>query len=161
MLEDFSLKQLFADVRLGNPSLSSLLSVAESDLQVHADRDLIYVAIQLVLDNALRELLERRTAAPRIEVNLSSVDEGIELCVIDNALPVDVSLRHDVLQEGVSTYFRAGKGSGYGLAIVRRTFERHGSKVSLDENFNKAGSRLPGVTFRTVLPKAKGGSDEQ
>lgn len=159
-LEDFSLRKLFTDLRLANRSLSSLLSVSEGDCRVHADRDLVYVAIDLVIDNAVRELHEQQTTSPRIEVTLANIDGGVELRITDNALPVNRSLRHDVLQEGVSTYFRAGKGSGYGLAIVRRTFERHGSKVSLDENCDKSGIRLPGVTFRAILPNAEGGRDE-
>lgn len=160
VLEDFSLRDLFAELRTTKPWLSLSLEAAEGNNVVHADRDLIYVAIELVIDNSVRELREQHTIDPRIVVQLKSIREGVEIRITDNALPVDLSLRHDVFNEGVSTYFRANKGSGYGLAIVRRTFERHGSKVSLDENRSELGIRLPGVTFRAVLPRSKGTSDE-
>jgi signal transduction histidine kinase len=130
--------------------------VSAEECRVRGDRDLIYVAIELVLDNAVRELRERLIISPRIDVATITGDDGLELRIRDNALPVDASLRHDVFEEGVSTYFRSGKGSGYGLAIVRRTFERHGSRVSISENYADSGSRLPGVTFRAILPLAQG-----
>lgn len=153
---DFRLADLLSEIAKANRAISALIVVRGCEGWVHADRDLIHVAIELVLDNALRELRERNTTQPHINVVLSISEDNVRIEITDNALPVDMSLRHDVMDEGVSTYFRAGKGSGYGLAIVRRTFERHGSRVSLNENLSESGFRLPGVTFRAFLPKAVG-----
>ncbi len=158
-LRDFRLADLLTEIAQANRVLCGLITVSGCEGWVHADRDLIHVAIELVLDNAIRELRERNTAQPHIDVVLKASEEHVDIEITDNALPVDKSLRHDVMDEGVSTYFRAGKGSGYGLAIVRRTFERHGCKVSLIENVSESSSRLPGVTFRAVLPKAVGVSN--
>lgn len=101
-LKEFSLRELFEDLRFGNSSISSVLAVGGGDFRVRADKDLIGVALELVVDNSVRELREQRPASPRIEVQLTEMGERIEIRITDNALPVDKSLRHDVLEEGVS-----------------------------------------------------------
>ena len=66
--------------------------------------------------------------------------------------PMDLTA---VFDERVSKYFRNNKGSGFGLMSVKRIFERHKSRVSLDENVDADGVRLPGVTFMASLQLAR------
>ncbi|QDU37648.1 sensory histidine kinase CreC [Maioricimonas rarisocia] len=125
------------------------------DVYVHADRDVVTVALKQVLSNALRELSERRVDDPRVSISLSADSEHVRIAISDNGLPVDVALPPDPFDETTSTYFRSGKGSGFGLWLVRRAFRRHGCDVGLVENRDADGARIPGVTFQATLPQTE------
>jgi signal transduction histidine kinase len=152
---DFDMMDVIEDITRENTAFALIAKVervGERIPLVCADRDLITIALERVIENSIREFREKNTESPIIYVTISSLPERVDIEICDNALPASERLPSNVFEEGVSNYFRVGKGSGFGLTIVQRTFARHGTQVSLFENTDDDSERIPGVTFKTSLP---------
>ena len=153
-LTDFRLDELAAEIEGHLPAIRPAISFGPGtpcDTMIRADRDLIVVALTRVLDNSAREIQERRVVSPMIRVCFQTREDNVTIQVVDNALPNDEHLPPQVFDERVSKYFRSNKGSGFGLYSVQRVFQRHRGRVSLTENVDAKGERLPGVTFEATL----------
>jgi signal transduction histidine kinase len=152
---DFDMMDVIEDITRENAAFALIAKVervGERIPLVCADRDLITIALERVIENSIREFREKNTESPVIYVTISSLPDRVDIEICDNALPASERLPSNVFEEGVSNYFRVGKGSGFGLTIVQRTFARHGTQVSLFENTDDDSERIPGVTFKTSLP---------
>ena len=157
-LTEFSLENLANDLEKYNAVIRPVFSYVrhvDPGTRICGDRDLITVALGRVLDNSIREIQEKRVHAPKISMTFSRIGDEVQIQIEDNALPQDEFLPPNVFDERVSKYFRNNKGSGFGLMSVKRIFERHKSRVSLDENVDADGVRLPGVTFMASLQLAR------
>jgi len=134
-----------------NINLEMHFTVAE----VLADEGLLEIALDAVLANVSREFRSRSTRAPSICAAVE-VDGGhVKFSIRDNALPASVPLISQPLEDGTSAYLENGEGSGFGLAMVKDIFVKHGGNCDLIPNTDGFGTRLDGVTFVGVLPWAE------
>ena len=131
-------------------------SVAESGIVCRMDGEIIYAALSEVVENACRELKNRRTENPVLSFDAEIAGGNVVLRIADNAFPEDCALPSDVFEEDASTYARTNQGTGLGLAIVRASFVQHGGRCRLDVNLSEDGTRSCGVTFTGELPYNKG-----
>jgi signal transduction histidine kinase len=119
---------------------------------VWCNLEILNEALVEVLNNACRELKERRVPEPVVVIKAWCTDSVAWLTIRDNALPNDQQLLSNPFDEDASTYSKHGRGSGLGLAIVRETFRTNGGSCALRANRGPDGSREAGVTFEASLP---------
>jgi signal transduction histidine kinase len=121
-------------------------TAVEADLGVRADRQLLYQALENLVENAIRYVPRDR----RVRIEARRVPAGIELSVADNGdgIPREdqarIFERFYRVEKGRA---RASGGTGLGLAIVKHVAEAHGGRVDLES----APGR--GATFRITLPE--------
>ena len=102
------------------------------------------VRLRQLLHNLLKNALEavRDVADARITVTTRVVDEGgmsqIELCIDDNGPGIDAGVLENIFEPYVSTKPR---GSGLGMAIVKKIVEEHGGTISAGSN-ETGGARI-------------------
>ena len=121
-------------------------TAVEAGLGVHADRQLLYQALENLVENAIRYVPEGR----QVRIEARRVPAGIELSVADNGdgIPREdqarIFERFYRVEKGRA---RASGGTGLGLAIVKHVAEAHGGRVDLES--------APGLgaTFRITLPE--------
>ncbi len=112
---------------------------------VYADPDLLCEALRNVVDNAYREMVH---VPPRIEVSFrtQAPQQGSALIeVVDNGLPADKDLIDGAFDWGTTGHFSSGKGSGYGLPIVRQIFSAVLGVCDLEKNATGPGCRFLGT----------------
>jgi signal transduction histidine kinase len=148
------LERVARDVHEQMPHIQITCRAADQDY-CNLDYEMIHAALDEVVHNSLREFAERNTEAPCLRLLGERRGHWTVLKIIDNALPVEVTLPGDVFDEGTTTYATKNKGSGLGLAIVRTSFLQHGGRCYLDANHDDLGQRLPGVTFTAELPASE------
>ncbi len=105
--------------------------------------------IDRVLTNLLAnafDALEGRGGRVRVRTEAGPGPEEVSLVVSDDGPGVPPEHRDRIFDLLFST--KGSKGTGFGLAIVRKIAGEHGGRVDLDAD---AG---PGATFRVVLPRA-------
>ena len=142
----------------GRPEITVDVSIV-ADVEVWGSEESIKYAIDEVLSNACREVLEHDVSIPTIRINCGINGNDAWLQVSDNGLSEDKSLIPDPFDEGVSGYERSGRGFGFGLPIVRDTFRLHGGDCSLTENFDDE-LRARGVTFLAHMPVSTQGEHD-
>jgi len=115
---------------------------------VEVDKEKIILAIQNVIDNAIRYTPK----GGRVTVSLKRANMKIELSVKDTG----VGIPKDQQDRVFSKFFRAAnvirletEGSGLGLFIAKNIIEAHGGKVWFESEENK------GTTFYFTLPVKK------
>jgi signal transduction histidine kinase len=122
-------------------------AVLEQSYEVYADRGLLVDALVNVVDNSLREMRHR---PPRLEIRLVSGEEFSRLEIDDNGIEEAQPLIADPFGWGTTGHFTTGKGSGYGLPMVRQTFASVNCRCDLEKH--PAG---PGCVFWGILPTRK------
>jgi two-component system phosphate regulon sensor histidine kinase PhoR len=121
-------------------------TAVEAGLTVRADRRLLHMALDNLIENAIRYVPRGRG----VRVEGRRVHGRIELSVADNGegIPREdqprIFERFYRVEKGRA---RASGGTGLGLAIVRHVAEAHGGRVELES----APGR--GATFRIMLPE--------
>jgi signal transduction histidine kinase len=90
----------------------------------------------------------RSTHAPEVKVQLTEVDERIDVTILDNGPGIPASIRKTLFEPFVT----AGKanGTGLGLTLARRIAEEHGGRVWLEE------SNQEWTVFTLTLSKNRG-----
>lgn len=144
------LRELVSSCAESIPSLEVKDCIIESHTVV-GNKESLREAIEEVLHNSCRELLEHHAAPPAIVLSAWKDGGRTYFSINDNGLPCDQSLLSDPFEEDASTYASRGRGSGLGLAIVRETFRAHDGECFLEENFDEEGERMPGVTFTACI----------
>ncbi len=122
----------------------------EESIEVYADMDLLITALINVTENALREMQHR---PPVLEIRVSRENEKCTIEIIDNGLNEDEELNSDPFGWGTSNHLTTGKGSGYGLPMVRKTFNFLNCQCDLEKLVGR-----PGCRFWGTLPARKGGA---
>jgi signal transduction histidine kinase len=148
------LEELAAEAR-GQLQEALVQVITGEDQWVSADRTLLRAALSEVVSNACRECRERKATEPCVTLSAECRGSRMQIAVVDNGLPIDVTLLDDPFAEDASTYRSVGKGSGLGLAIVKESFARHGGRCALYPNRTVDGERIPGVLFTSDVVAAK------
>ena len=110
---------------------------------VYGDELQLVRVFQNLLDNALKFT---GTDPPRINITAKTIDDKIQISIADNGIGID-----KIYTERVFTIFQRlhnkieYPGTGIGLAICKRTVERHGGKIWFESEPGK------GTTFCFTL----------
>ena len=116
---------------------------------VRADRTLLRLALQNLLDNALKYTRDRDPA--RIEVSATADANAVTLCVRDNGAGFDMRYAGKLFGTFSRLHGEAEfPGTGIGLAHVKRIVERHGGSVRAEAVPDQ------GAAFFVTLPLAGG-----
>jgi signal transduction histidine kinase len=98
----------------------------EGDAKVLADE-----ALFSVFENIMRNaIIHGKT--DKIKVEIKSKNKFSEIKIIDYGKGVPDSIKETIFGEGIS--FGENKGTGLGLYIVKKTIERYGGKIKLEDN---------------------------
>lgn len=105
---------------------------------IHADRDLLQLAIYNLLENAIKY----SNGGDHIEIRASDENKTVKIQIADTGLGIPNKELHSVWEE----LFRASnardrKGTGIGLPLVKRIIERHNGVISIDSIEGK-GTRI-------------------
>jgi light-regulated signal transduction histidine kinase (bacteriophytochrome) len=127
--------------------------IVEDGVRVTADRNLIGIALQNLLQNAWT--FTARRADARIEFATTMVDGGRCCYVRDNGVGFDFAYA-DKLFQPFQRLHPAGEsaGSGVGLATVQRIIERHGGRAWAEGFVDR------GATFYFTLDGKPASADE-
>lgn len=116
--------------------LDTRAMVANEDLPfAYCDEGQIVRVFQNLIDNAIKF---HGNDPPRINVTVRLLQDFVEICISDNGIGIDM-----IYQDRVFTIFQRlhGKteypGTGIGLAVCKRTIERHGGKIWLESERGK------------------------
>ena len=132
-LKPMELNQLVREVldlyRSGKLNVRILEHLTSGNTRIDGDS----VRLRQLLHNLLKNALEAVKDVPDacITVTTRNIDEGgmnrIELCLDDNGPGIDAGVLENIFEPYVSTKH---KGSGLGMAIVKKIVEEHGGTIS-------------------------------
>lgn len=117
----------------------------EEDIEVSGDSRRIYE----VIDNLLGNAIKYSPDGAFIRVNISKIDEGIQVSIADKGMGIASSDLPRLFQKFSrldSARQRQIAGTGLGLYICRAFIEAHGGRIWVDSEVGK------GSTFHFVLP---------
>jgi len=96
--------------------------------------------LRLVIDNAIANAV-KHGGASKIQLNVTSSGEGVEIAVDDDGTGVPEAERTEVFERFARGSTAARSGSGLGLALVAQQAELHGGTASLQTS-PLGGTRL-------------------
>jgi two-component system sensor histidine kinase HydH len=132
-------RQVLALGRFAQPEVQLREELASEALPCAIDRDLVGNALENLLRNAAEAMPEGGTITVRTE----RLDDALVLSVHDTGKGMDRKVQARAFDDFFTT---KAKGSGLGLAFVRRVAEAHGGSVSLQ---SRSGE---GTRVRIELP---------
>lgn len=120
------------------------------EIMVSAFSDLSYVnadrrALRSILDNLLSNAMRYTPAGGQIRLEASEFKDNIQFVVGDNGRGIEAERLSTIFGRFTDT---SGKGTGLGLALVRRLVETLGGQVSVESRLGQ------GTTFSFTLPMA-------
>jgi len=119
-----------------------ILVSAFSDLSyVNADRR----ALRSIMDNLLSNAMRYTPSGGQIRLEASEFKDGIQFVVKDNGRGIEAERLSTIFGRFTDT---SSKGTGLGLALVRRLVETLGGQVSVESRLGQ------GTTFTFTLPMA-------
>lgn len=126
--------------------LETALDASLPIMQLDASR--MHDSILNLVGNAIEALEEHsiEDGVVRVESALSEDARSALLTVVDNGPGMPPEIQAKIFEPFFST--KGSRGTGLGLAVVRKTIEEHGGKLALE---SKVGE---GTTFRIRLPLA-------
>ena len=115
--------------------------------RMYFDRSRMYQVFSNLIGNAIDHMGPRRNA--RIEVTIDEDDRQHEIVVSDNGRGVDPAHRDRIFEvfQSIGTRSDGRRGTGMGLAIVKKIVEKRGGRVWLD------GEPGSGARFHVTLPR--------
>jgi signal transduction histidine kinase len=140
------LQQLKAELKPRLEQSDVQLVLPEAPPSLRCDRTRLYQLLSNLVGNALDHM--GPCEAPRITVEIAQAADRHEIVVRDNGRGVAPEQRERVFEMFHSVAHAGGrKGSGIGLAIVRKIAELHGGRAFCDE------APEGGAAFHVVLPR--------
>ena len=121
--------------------------VTKEPMMLCGDRTRLVEVFQNLVDNAIKFMGDQ--PAPRVEIGVEKTGEGNVFFVRDNGMGIEPRYQAKVFNL-FEKYDPKMKGTGIGLALVKRIVEVHGGKVWVES----AGIGK-GATFRFTLAKTK------
>ena len=115
--------------------------------RVFCDRSRLYQVFSNLIGNAIDHMGARREA--RIEVRIDENDRQHEIVVADNGRGVDPAHRERIFEafQSIGTRADGRRGTGMGLAIVKKIVERRGGRIWVE------GEPGLGARFHVTLPR--------
>ena len=113
---------------------------------VYGDEVQLVRVFQNLLDNAIKF---RGTVPPRISISSKTVDDKVQISISDNGIGID-----KIYTDRVFTIFQRlhnkieYPGTGIGLAICKRTIERHGGKIWFESEPGKGTTFIFTLNFK-------------
>ena len=121
------------------------VSVAEDFHTVHVDQMRIVEVLVNLITNSINYMGEQ--SYPKIDIGYRTDDGETVFFVRDNGIGIDES-QHEKVFELFYTVDKSGKGTGAGLAIVKRIIEVHNGRIWIESEKGK------GCTVCFTLPGA-------
>ncbi|MEA1957321.1 MAG: ATP-binding protein, partial [Euryarchaeota archaeon] len=121
------------------------VSVAEDFPAVHVDRMRIVEVLVNLITNSINYMGEQ--SYPKIDIGYRTDDGETVFFVRDNGIGIDKS-QHEKVFELFYTVDKSSKGTGAGLAIVKRIIEVHNGRIWIESEKGK------GCTVCFTLPVA-------
>jgi len=151
VLQDVDLTELLESIcedgQLEAAAQHKQVQLAElPDIQVRADAELLYRALENVIRNAIKYTAEDSLVLVRAQVH----PDKVEVLVDDDGL----GLPTDQLPLIFNPFFRShssGDGVGLGLSIAQRAIKACGGRISAENRVDAAGQRC-GLRIRILLP---------
>jgi PAS domain S-box-containing protein len=141
------LKQLVHEIKPELESSATALVMPESPPLLLCVRTQLYQVLSNLIGNALDHMGD--VPEPRIEVSIREEPERHVLCVRDNG--IGIAPEHHVrvfeIFHTLGRPVRRGKGTGVGLAIVKKIAEAHGGEVWLESESGR------GAAFHVAFPR--------
>jgi PAS domain S-box-containing protein len=115
--------------------------------RMYCDRSRMYQVFSNLLGNAIDHMGQRRGA--RIEVSIEEDDRQHEIIVSDNGRGVDPAHRERIFEvfQSIGTRSDGRRGTGMGLAIVKKIVEKRRGRVWVE------GEPGCGASFHVTLPR--------
>jgi PAS domain S-box-containing protein len=115
--------------------------------RVYCDRSRLYQLFSNLIGNAIDHMGPRPNA--RIEVRIEEDDEAHEITVADNGRGIDRAHRERIFEifQSIGTRSDGKRGTGMGLAIVKKIAERRGGRVWVESEPGQ------GAQFHVRLPR--------
>jgi two-component system sensor kinase FixL len=115
--------------------------------RMYCDRSRMYQVFSNLIGNAIDHMGPRRDA--RIEVTINEDDRRHEIVVSDNGRGVDAAHRERIFEvfQSIGTRSDGRRGTGMGLAIVKKIVEKRGGPVWVE---SEPGC---GARFHVTLPR--------
>lgn len=88
-------------------------------------------AFSSIIDNIIRNAVEHGDAN-EIDITTKENNESCEIQISDNGTGIPDNIKDKVFEEGFSG---DGKGTGLGLFIAKKTIERYGGTIRVEDNF--------------------------
>jgi signal transduction histidine kinase len=113
------------------------ITVAEDFPAVHVDRMRIEEVLVNLVINSINYMGEQ--ASPKIDIGYRADDSETVFFVRDNGIGIDKS-QHEKVFELFYTVDKSSKGTGAGLAIVKRIIEVHEGRIWIESEKGKGCS---------------------
>lgn len=94
-------------------------------------------AISSVFDNIIRNAVIHGNSN-RIDIKIRKVKDYCEIVFVDYGIGIPSEIKSKIFDEGIS--YGKNKGAGLGLYIVKKTLERYGAKIEVEENLPKGSA---------------------
>ena len=143
-------QEIAAELRAREPGRQVEFVIAPG-LQVHADRNLIRIALLNLISNAWK--FTGKSPRARIEVGVAHAGNEPEFFVRDDGVGFNPAYQAKLFQPFQRLHARSEfDGTGVGLATAARVIERHGGRIWAD---SQPGH---GATFHFTLPSKPRGT---
>lgn len=136
--------KLFIQKKKVNVNISAVPN--KDVVKASVDRDKMQIAIQNIVENAIRYTREKGT----IDITVVKETGDIKVSIKDNGIGIPEAEKKDIF----SRFFRATnalrkieKGSGLGLFISKGIIEKHGGKIWFESREGQ------GTTFYFIIPQ--------
>jgi signal transduction histidine kinase len=128
---------------LASEKVAVKLALADGELRCEADREMLSRVLENLVRNAMEAMPDGGTVTVRSARSGPGGRETVALAVEDTGSGMDARTRERAFDDFFTTKAR---GSGLGLAFVRRVVEAHGGEVSLESELGR------GTVVRVKLP---------
>lgn len=146
-----SLKDIIGEVMLQNEKFADardmkIRNFCHGDIFIRADSSLFEDAIGNIISNAVKYSKEHTN----IDILTEERDDVVSIKVIDYGYGVPDQFKETIFQRFQRGKRQGVKGTGMGLAIVKRIVELHGGRVWVEDNEDG------GAVFIIEVPKSQG-----
>ena len=111
------------------------------DLAIRVEPHLLHRVFSNLILNALQAMPNRGT----LTINASATDHAVAIKVQDTGVGIPEEMKEKLFSPLITG---KAKGTGLGLAVVKRVVDAHGGKITFESEKGK------GTTFTVTLPES-------